>query len=239
VLVNADVKGLELFVAADLSGDETMREELRNKVDLHAANQLRFRLPDRVTAKRFVFKLLYGASAYGYFTDADFIGVGYSQRQWQAVIDEFYAKYTGIAKWHIEIIKQSKRDGYLSIPSGRYYNFPARKDKWGRWGWHEQAIKNYPVQGFGADIVKLARVEFFKRFVASGLPGEFICTVHDSLVVDTPQEVCYTIGRMLKESVESTPLLMKQWFNYDFSLPMFCEVSVGSNIRDMKEINFN
>ena len=236
MLINADVKGLELFVAADLSGDAVMQEELRNKVDLHALNQSRFKLPTRTIAKIFVFKLLYGASAYGYTVDADFVHVGFSQKQWQAVIDEFYTKYKGIAEWHIDIIKRAKRDGYLTIPSGRYFNYSPRRNDWGQYKWPETTIKNYPVQGFGADIVKLARVEFYKRFVESRLPGEFICTVHDSLVVDTPQEVCYTIGKMLKDSVEYTPTLIKEWFNYDFSLPLFCEISIGKNLKDMEEI---
>ena len=100
MLINCDVKSLEVFVAADLSDDKTLKDELVRRLDLHQLNQDRFKLPDRVTAKRFIFKLLYGATAFGYAQDSDFINVGYSEKQWQKVIDEFYSKYTGIAKWH-------------------------------------------------------------------------------------------------------------------------------------------
>lgn len=58
MLISADVKSLEVFVAADRYGDKTLREELLNKLDLHSINQERFKLPDRVTAKRFIFKLI-------------------------------------------------------------------------------------------------------------------------------------------------------------------------------------
>lgn len=238
MLINADVKSLEVFVAADLSQDATLKRELLEKLDLHSLNQERFKLPDRVTAKRFIFKLLYGATAFGYSQDSDFISVGYSEKQWQRVIDEFYAKYSGIAKWHNAIIKEAKTTGYLEIPSGRYYNYSPKQTQYGL-KWPLTTIKNYPVQGFGAELVKLARVEAFNRFKQSGLEGEFICTVHDSLVFDTPSKNCYNIGMLLKDSIEYTPTLCKQWFDYDFSLPIWCEIQVGPNKFDMTEFKFN
>lgn len=238
MLINADVKSLEVFVAADRYKDDVLRNELLEKQDLHANNQQRFKLPDRVTAKRFIFKLLYGASAYGYSVDSDFISVGYSERQWQRVIDEFYNKYTGIAKGHILDIRTAKERGYLEVPSGRYYNYSPKKTSYG-YKWPETKIKNYPIQGFGADLVMLARVEFFKRFKASGLEGEFIQTIHDSLVVDTPSKNVYNIAMLLKDSIEYTPTLCKQHFDYEFSLPIWCEVQSGHNKKDLTEIKFN
>jgi DNA polymerase I len=238
MLINADVKSLEVFVAADRYKDDTLRGELLNKLDLHSLNQERFKLPDRVTAKRFIFKLLYGATAYGYSVDSDFINVGYSEKQWQRVIDEFYTKYSGIAKGHTADIKFVQEHGYLEIPSGRYYNYAPKKTAFG-WKWPLTTIKNYPIQGFGADLVKLARVEFYKRLQQSNLPGEFICTIHDSLVVDVPDEMCYTIKYMLRDSIEAVPALCKEWFDYEFSLPVWCEVQAGPNKRDMEEVIFN
>ena len=57
MLINADVKSLEVFTVADLSDDQVLKDELLRRLDLHSLNQDRFRLPDRVTAKRFIFKL--------------------------------------------------------------------------------------------------------------------------------------------------------------------------------------
>jgi DNA polymerase-1 len=235
MLINADVKSLEVVVAAELSDDKILKDELIQKLDLHANNQARFKLPDRVTAKRFIFKLLYGATAYGYATDPDFFGVGYSARRWQAIIDEFYNKYKGIALWHQHIIKEAMYNGFLEIPSGRYYSYSPTERK-GEIKWPLTTIKNYPVQGFGADLVKLARVEFFKRFKESQLEGEFICTIHDSLVVDTPSKNVYNISCMLRDSIEAVPQLCKEYFNYDFSLPLTCEILVGQNKLNMEEI---
>jgi DNA polymerase-1 len=239
MLINCDVKSLEVVVAAELSQDEVLKNEIVRKLDLHQLNQDRFRLPDRVTAKRFIFKLLYGATAYGYSVDPDFIGVGYSQADWERVIREFYTKYKGIAQWHNGLLKTVMECGYLEIPSGRYYTYKQLKDYRGNPKWPLTTIKNYPVQGFGADLVMLARIEFFKNFIKSGVEGYFIQTIHDSLVVDTPAKNCYTISMMLNDAVQAVPDLCRKNFDYDFSLPLTSEILVGPNKRDMVPYNFN
>lgn len=236
ILINCDVKGLEVVVAADLSSDSVLKQEVIDKVDFHALNQERFGLPDRVTAKRFIFKLLYGATAFGYSKDSDFLGVGFSVKQWQSVIDEFYSKYSGIGKWHNQLLETCRReDGVIEIPSGRYYQFAPKKNDWGDWKWPLTQIKNYPVQGFGADLVKLARIEFFERFQQSGLEGFFIQTIHDSIVVDCPEKNVAEIAKMLSESVAKVPELCYNYWSYKFSLPMTSEILVGPNKKDLIE----
>ena len=164
--------------------------------------------------------------------------MGYSEKKWQEVIDEFYNKYVGIAAWHNHIIHSAKEHGRLFIPSGRSFEYRAKQDKRGNWKWPLTQIKNYPVQGFGADLVMLARIEFFKNFIESELEGYLIQTVHDSLVVDTPTKNVYNVCKLLKEAVEAVPDLCRKHFNYDFSLPLKCELQTGMNKKDLTEFKF-
>ena len=235
MLINADVKSLEIVVAAELSQDKVLCEEIKNKVDLHEQNRLAFNLPSRLIAKVFVFRLIYGGSAYSYANDPDFVTAGLDQRGWQKVIDNFYAKYQGVKKWHDSLVHTAMSKGYIEIPSGRFYEYKPKKNFRGENVWPRTTILNYCVQGFGADLVMLARIEFFKNFMESGLEGCFIQTIHDSLVVDTPQKNVYTISKMLSDAVESVPRLCKEHFDYDFSLPLTSEILVGPNKRDMEE----
>lgn len=55
-LVNADVKSLEIAVAADLSDDIVLKQELWDKADIHENNRQAFKLPSRLIAKVFVFR---------------------------------------------------------------------------------------------------------------------------------------------------------------------------------------
>ena len=97
MIVNGDVKSLEIVVAADLSRDKVLSDEILGKQDIHENNRVAFNLPSRHIAKIFVFKLLYGASSYGFANDPDFFEVSKSESFWQEVIDNYYKKYYGIA----------------------------------------------------------------------------------------------------------------------------------------------
>lgn len=236
MLVNADVKGLEVVVAAQLSNDSVLRQEIIDKEDIHGNNQAAFGLGDgkagRLIAKIFKFRLIYGGSAYSYAHDSDFMGVSTSEKFWQEVIDKYYTKYYGIKNWHEQIEYEAKTTGRLVVPSGRYYPFNYETTKYGT-KWPSTKVKNYPVQGFGADLVMLARLEVFKRLRASACSGLLVSTIHDSIVVDTPEENVYNIAVLLKESIEAVPRLCQQVWKYDFSLPLTCEVSAGPNKKDM------
>lgn len=239
MLVNADVKGLEIVVAAELSGDATLKQELIDKVDIHDANRVRFGLgegkPGRLVAKVLAFRTIYGGSAFSFASDPAFTGVSSSVKYWEKVLDEFYTKYKGLKQWHIDIVNAVKRDGYLYIPSGRYYPFQATFNGT-EWRWPVTQIKNYPVQGFGADLVMLARVEAYRKLRASGLEFAMVCTIHDSIIVDCPKEVVYNVGIILRDAILAVPRLCQETFGYAFSLPLTSEISVGPNKQSLKEI---
>ena len=226
-----------MVVAAQLSGDTVLSKEIRDKLDSHQDNQDKFRLPNRLTAKRFIFKLLYGATDYGFYTDPDFFEVGYSQKEWADVIEKFYIKYYGIKKWHDVIIDEAKAKGRLEIPSGRYFPYAPTYQR-GEFKWPITTIKNYPIQGFGADLVKLARLEAKKNLKASGLEALLVSTIHDSIVVDAPAKNLDSIARILLDAVESVPTLCKQVWDYDSQLPLTADVQYGPNKRDMQDFKF-
>lgn len=245
MLINCDVKGLEVVVAAELSGDPVLKQEIIDKVDIHDGNRIAFGLgdgkPGRLVAKIFKFRLIYGGSAFSYANDPDFAGVDCGRikpiKFWQDVIDRYYAKYAGIKKWHDQLLDEVKRNGYLTIPSGRFYSFEP-VFKYGEWVWPHTTIKNYPVQGFGAELVMLARIYAFRLLQESGLEFVMVGTIHDSIIVDTPAKNVYTISRLLKKAVEAVPALCLEHFGYAFSLPLTCEIQTGMNKRDMKEYSF-
>lgn len=223
-----------------MSGDPILRQEIIDKVDIHDTNRVAFNLgegkPGRLVAKIFKFRLIYGGSAYSYAHDPDFMGVSTSMDFWQDVIDAYYKKYKGVKEWHDSLLEIVKKQGYLEVPSGRCYSFEAVWKR-GQWQWPLTTIKNYPVQGFGADLVMLARIEFFKRLKASGLEALFIQTIHDSLVVDCPSKNVEAVGKLLRESIEVVPQRCLETFGYEFSLPLTSEILVGPNKKDLKEYN--
>lgn len=81
----------------------------------------------------------------------------------------------------------------------------------------------------------VVRVAFYKRFKERKLPGKFVITVHDSIVLDMPPEAVEEAVRLFHEVFEATPKLFEQWFGKPFNLPLKCEVSTGPNLNDLTE----
>lgn len=233
MLINADVKSLEIVAAAFLSRDEVLIHEIRSKVDTHGDNQKRFGLPSRLIAKTFVFRLIYGGSAYSYSIDPEFSTVGYNQKQWQEVIDEYYAKYKGMARWHNDLMKQAVTTGKLVMPTGRIYTFKPEK-KGNDIVWPRTTILNYPVQGLGADLVCIARVSAFKRM--KGLLALLVSSVHDSIVVDSPLQEIEKVCQILKSSVEDVPKNFERLFKIPFDLPLNVEIQIGEDLKNVVDI---
>ncbi len=237
MLVQADVKGLEVVGCAFLSRDATLMEEVVAGVDFHESNRVRFGLPSRTVAKRFKFKLIYGATAYGYANDSDFIDVSDDQDFWQGIINEYYAKYSGVQDWHKALVAEAIQHGVHRNPTGREYNYPSQDVALRMWFWRPK-ILNYPVQGLGADLVMLARVSFWNRINRLGLRCLPILSVHDSIVadVDTSLETCYNIGKILKSCIEDIPKNFKKLFGVDFDLPLTAEIKAGNDLHNMEVI---
>ncbi len=85
--------------------------------------------------------------------------------------------------------------------------------------------------------MKLARIEAFRRFKESGLEGEFIATVHDSLMYDVPTKNVEPVAKLLQESVAKVPELCYNEWKYQFKLPMLCEILVGPSKGALKEMH--
>ena len=235
MIVNCDAKQLEVNVAAYLSQDPILLYEVRNKVDLHELNRERFDLPSRLIAKKFKFRLIYGGSAYSYAHDPEFREVGYKEKQWQEVIDEYYKKYSRLAEWHKELIQTAISTNKLVMPTGRVFSYYPKETYKGT-EWPETTIKNYPVQGTGADIMSIIRVDFGRHFRQYKIPGEIVTTVHDSIVVDTPKNNVDKVIQLFYKVFERMPMNFQKLFNVEYNLPIFCEVSVGPNMKDLIEI---
>lgn len=234
MFINIDVKGLEVVVAAFLSQDKVLYKELRDGLDIHSDNQAKFGLPDRITAKVFKFKLLYGAMEYGFAQDPDFTFISTKPAYWKGVIDKYYNKYQGIGAWHQKLLTQVGKHSKLVSPFGRRFEWDLMK--YGEYKIPTTQVKNYMVQGSGADVVAIARVSLFKRLKQKGIDCKLICTVHDSIVIDCREEMVYNVVQVVKEVFSDLPDNINRLFDVGWDLEVKVEIQVGHDLFNMKEI---
>lgn len=236
MIVNVDFKSLEVVTAAWLSQDEVMMNEIKAGTDMHEANRVAFNLPSRLVAKVLKFRILYGGTAFSFSKDPDFTPVSKNVGFWEDVIDKYYNKYRGLKKWHDQIIREATTTGYVISPFGRSFKFEMQK-KWnGDMVWPVTDIKNYPVQGTGADIVCMSRVMIHKKFNRANLKSKLISTVHDSIVADATSDEVDTVCKIFYDEIAKTPEYLTKYFGCDFNLPLVGEVSVGPNMLDLTEV---
>lgn len=177
---------------------------------------------------------MYGGSAYAYSVDPDFASVGYSEAQWQEVIDEFYRKYKGLHKWHISIVQEVTKTGKLVMPTGRIYEF-SQVRRGNYLEWPRTQILNYPVQGLGADLLSLARTRAKSLFRLHKVNGILVSTVHDSLLSDSSRESVNQTAIILVQSVKEIPELFERLWKKPFNLPLTSEIEIGMNLADMEK----
>jgi DNA polymerase I len=229
LLISVDAKALEWNVAVFLSQDPIGLQEIRDGVDAHSNNQKEFQLPSRLIAKKFLFRQIFGGSAYAYANDPDFIPTSDDIDFWQAVIDRAYKKYSGLfIDWHGKLWEEVPKNGgiYESI-SGRFYRYQLYENKWnGAMEWPRTQILNYPVQGLAADIVMLARISLWNRMRRKGYKSLLINTIHDSIQVDCLPEEWYNICMELQNVFDDLPKNFERMFGVEYNLPLRCEITL-------------
>lgn len=99
-------------------------------------------------------------------------------------------------------------------------------------------IKNYQVQGFAGEVLKLILGRLYREFKtrthfdASTL---LVNTVHDSVLVDTVPENLEEVCKLLKETMESVPKLIQQYYGIHFNVPVKCDIEYGNNWGEKEE----
>lgn len=214
-------------------------DELEQGIDIHEMNKEALGLPDKGIAKVFKFRTIYGGGAYSFSVDSDFEGVGYDEKQWQEVIDTYYNKYSGLKEWHKKIVEEVVATGKLVVPcTGRIYEFEAIHGKFS-----EPRIKNYPVQGLGADIVALARVSLYNRIRRLRQTDKrwglvlLINTIHDSIIIDLPSYMVEECHQLILQVFKDLPTNFERIFQKEFNLQVRVETKVGTNWGNLMKLS--
>jgi len=114
--------------------------------------------------------------------------LGVSEEKAQKLIDQYFAKYTKVAKWLEAAGKFALQNGYSLSRSGRrrHYKIPNPSDpEYNRLKGHiERQGKNMPIQSTNADTIKQAMIYIVDRIDKAKL----LSTVHDEVIVETKEE---------------------------------------------------
>ncbi|WP_460315912.1 DNA polymerase [Thermus oshimai] len=198
VLVKADYSQIELRIAAEISGDRAMLAAYREGQDLHVltASRVLGKPPGEVTkedrqlAKAVNFGLVYGMGARSFQVYAKTgYGVDLTLEEAERLRTLFFKTYPGLRAWH-----RQQPEGEAEVKT-----LAGRKRRTGRF----TEKLNTPVQGTGADGLKLALALLYGRLVGKGLQDRVfpVLAVHDEIVLEAPTELAKPAALLLKNAM--------------------------------------
>ena len=229
ILVDADYSQIELRVLAHISGDKNMSDAFNNNEDIHKMTASRiFGVPlDEVTpqmrsrAKTVNFGIIYGM---GDFSLANEINV--KKYEAKEYIESYFQKFSGIKKYMDDIVKNAKKDGYVTtILNRRRYLPELNGGNFIQRSFGERVAMNTPIQGSAADIIKVAMVKIYNRLKKENLKSHLILQVHDELIIDTFKNELETVKNILKSEMENAVKL---------NIPLIADTNAGESWYEAK-----
>ncbi|HET6746627.1 MAG TPA: DNA polymerase I [Candidatus Saccharimonadales bacterium] len=222
VFVSADYSQFELRLAAVLANDEQLIADFNGDLDIHAktASDV-YGVPlDKVTkdqrraAKVINFGIMYGMSPHGLSAAANMTFI-----EAKEFIDEYFKLRAPIRKYIDDTLKKADEEGYVETLFGRRRptpdvkssNFMVREGA-------KRAAANMPIQGTEADLMKMAMLKVDETI---GDLGEQVLQVHDSILVECPEDNAKKIAALLKDTMEN--------IYPDLKVKLKVDVSTGKN----------
>ena len=221
---SADYSQIELRIMAHLSEDENMIEAFREEQDIHAATAAKIykiNIDDvsreqRSKAKTANFGIIYGISVFGL---AERLNV--ERKEAKELIDGYFENYPKVKAYMDESIRSARDKGYIEtiFKRKRYLPDINSRNAIVR-GYAERNAINAPIQGSAADIIKVAMIKIYKRFIDEGIKSKMILQVHD--------ELNFSVLREEKEKVQQI-VISEMEAAYKMKVPLLADCGWGQN----------
>lgn len=227
-LVIADYSQIELRIASEVANDRTMIEAYNRGEDLHKLTaSIVLNKPlnevtkeDRQIAKSANFGLIYGASVNGFrgYAESNY-GISLSENDAKKIRDNFFKIYSGLANWHKKTKSRIYNEGVNETRTLsdriRYFDNAS-----------PQQILNTPIQGTGADMVKLALGKLVTTLKTFEDKVKLLATVHDEIILEAHEDIAEDVAKVLSEvMVTSGKEFLKK-------VPIEADSSIGNTWAD-------
>ncbi len=228
-LVTFDYSQIELRILAHLAKVHSLIEAFNQDKDIHTHTAaLVFKVKDeevtsnmRRQAKAVNFGIIYGM---GEFRLSKQIGVSLAEAK--EFIRRYFEEYPEIKVYMDKIVEDCKQNGYVSTILNRKRYIPTINDK--NFMVREQAKRfamNSPIQGSGADILKLAMIKVDELIKQKHLKSQMILQVHDELIFDVYKEELDEMMVIIKQAMEDA---------FQMDVPLKVDGAYASNWYDLK-----
>ena len=227
ILVSADYSQIELRLLAAFSKCQSLIDAFCSGKDIHTATASKVFGVDldkvtpsmRSSAKAVNFGIIYGISEYGLAKTLKI-----DNNSARRYINSYFEEYPEVKKYMDNNVAFAKENGYAITHFGRKrYIRELLSPNFNIRSFGERVAMNMPLQGYSADIIKIAMLGVAKRLNEENLKSELILQIHDELIVDAFVDEKEKVEKILIEEMEgavklAVPLTVslgsgKTWFD--------------------------
>lgn len=227
LLGSFDYSQIELRILAHLSKDERLLDAFRKGKDIHTetASSIFGVTPDKVTktlrrrAKTVNYGIIYGMSPHGLAKE-----LGISDGEAKKYIEKYFERFSGVKRFIEKAIEEAREKGFVQTILGRKRYVPeliSQNHNMRKLG--ERIAINSPIQGSGADIIKIAMVNVWRKL--KNKKSRIVLQIHDELLIEIKEEEKEEVKETVKEEMENTITL---------DIPIVVDVGIGKNWMECK-----
>lgn len=240
VLIEADLKAAELRVLAMMSGEPVLLDAFARGIDPHdqtyrtmfdKSETYKPSQTERDLAKRTGFGLVYGISPQGLARTANV-----SVEKAENFMKRYFDRLPAVKKFMRQLVRDARKLGYVVSIFGRKRRLPDIHSD------DEQVVRrvarqaqNAPIQTGSAEYTYILLIRVSRMLKKSGLLAKIIHTVHDCLIVDTPENEVEEVTALIEEQ-SAKPVK-------GFTIPMAVDIKVvrawGEHNESKLELLFN
>ena len=230
-----DYSQLELRILAALSKDSKMVKAFEEGQDIHqltASKVLKIPLSkvtaeERRLAKTLNFGLIYGMGASAFAKTS-----GLERRDAEDFIKTYFKEFPKIRDWQEKTKSEARTLGYVQTLIGRRRLLLGLSSSSPQFvAEAERAAINQPIQGLGADIIKMAMIkvkETLREAVVRSEAVRRILSIHDELLFEVRDDMIKKIMPQIKKTMEEV---------FDLTPSLKVDVSLGKDWGHLKKIN--
>lgn len=229
VLLSSDYSQIELRILAHISNSESLKNAFINGEDIHThvacdifdKKESEITPNERRIAKSVIFGIVYGISGYGLSENLDI-----TPMEAKKYIDKYLTLYPEVDTYMKSIVEKTRNLGYVRTLFNRKRTIEEIKNT-NRLirNMGDRMALNTPIQGTGADILKLAMIKIYNELKEKGYKTKMLLQVHDELIFDTPNDELESVKELIRDTMENI---------YKLSVPLKVSIDYGKNWYEAK-----
>lgn len=207
VIISVDYSQIQLRLLAEVANIQTFKETFNAGADIHEQTARKiFDIPQtslvpkdlRRAAKTVNFSIIYGISAHGLAAQLNI-----TRPQAQEIINSYMTGLPEVKEYIDSVKKFASENACVYTPWGRRIELPEINNPRMR-AYAMRAAVNAPIQGFEADLMRLAMVRVYNDIIVPNADKiKMIMQVHDEMIFECADDAASDFAKQICETMEN------------------------------------